>query len=67
MAREGLRVGPVAGDQTQAATQTQRSIHDWTTGFFDRLQPSDIKTIDAIDQMLDAIRQKRRSKPPLKW
>jgi metal-responsive CopG/Arc/MetJ family transcriptional regulator len=37
---------------------------DWSPGFFERLSTVDPETVEAVDEMLAAVRQARTTKPP---
>jgi metal-responsive CopG/Arc/MetJ family transcriptional regulator len=37
---------------------------DWSPGFFDKLSAVEPETATAVDELLVAVRQARRSKPP---
>jgi hypothetical protein len=37
---------------------------DWSPGFFERLSAVDSETVAAVDELLAAVRQARKSKPP---
>jgi metal-responsive CopG/Arc/MetJ family transcriptional regulator len=43
----------------------QRS--DWPKGFFDLLRATDKETAEWVDEMMAAIRESRRSKPPIQF
>jgi hypothetical protein len=40
---------------------------DWPKGFFESLRNTDKETVDAVDEMMAAIRKNRRSKPPIQF
>jgi hypothetical protein len=40
---------------------------EWPKGFFDFLRATDQETGQAVDEMMQAIRQSRSSKPPLSF
>lgn len=45
----------------------ERELHapaGWSPGFFERLTAVEPRTVEAVDDLLDAIRSGRRSKPP---
>ena len=37
---------------------------DWSPGFFERLSGVDSETVTAVDELLEAVRRARKSKPP---
>jgi predicted transcriptional regulator len=48
----------------QALTRELAQGPEWSPGFFEQLSNVDSDTVAAVDELLDAVRQARQSKPP---
>ena len=51
----------------RALERELRDASDWTPGFFERLSDVDARTARQVDELVRAIRSKRRSKPAIQW
>lgn len=56
MSRNRLIVKALERELTQGS--------DWSPGFFERLSAVDPDTVEAVDELLEAVRRTRSSKPP---
>ena len=51
----------------EALKRELETSSDWPKGFFEFLRDTDEDTVQAVDEMMDAIRRNRRSKPPIQF